>query len=246
MPTAMRRPSPALLTNVAALAIALAGAAGCASRPAATPGSAEAAPAPDAPLATLAGERIVVAPAQRVRDAGALGWMAEVRSPRDYLASLDDEIAYALDDRGVGRGWVMPKDVARSARRNPTFAADPYALGVAPLLPSARRPRGGEPLAEPLASQLRAIVALGDARYVLVPVELRFERVPARASSAGSTAPTAPAGAPGRAVLHLALVDARASQVRWAGDVASDTASRFSPALAAGVAGRVADLVAPR
>ncbi|MFL5577342.1 MAG: hypothetical protein ACJ79S_15395 [Gemmatimonadaceae bacterium] len=238
---------PALHPKVVALAIALAGAAGCASRPAAAPASGDGSrPAPAAaPLAAVAGERIVLVPAQRLRDAGALGWLAEAGSPATYLANLDDEIAFALADRGVGRGWVMPRDVVRSARRNPTFATDPHALGVAPLLPGARAPRGGEPLAEPLASELRTVVALGDARYVLVPVELRFERVAAPASAGGITAPGA-AAASGRAILRLALVDARAAKVRWSGDVASDPAPRLSPALAAGVAGRVADLVAPR
>jgi hypothetical protein len=103
-----------------------------------------------------------------------------------------------------------------------------------------------EPLAEPLATQLRTIVALGDARYVLVPVEVRLERAPAPSSSAGVTAPGPASAGPGRAVLRLALVDARASQVRWSGDVASDTASALTTALAAGLAGRVADLVAQR
>jgi hypothetical protein len=231
--------------KVAALAIALAGAGGCASRPAAPAGADGARPAA-APLAALAGERIVLVPTQRLRDAGSLGWTAEVGAPREYLAQLDDAILSALGERGVAQGWVTPKDVARSARRNPTFATDPYALGVAPLLPTSRAPRGGELLPEPLASQLRAIVALGDARYVLVPVELRFERVPARASSAGVTAPGSPPADVGRAVLHLALVDARASEVRWAGDVTGEGATRVSPAVAAGVAARVADLVAPR
>ena len=85
---------------------------------------------------------------------------------------------------------------------------------------------------EPLAGQLRSLVALNDARYVLVPAELRFERA---AQSAGAA----------RAVLRVTVVDARMSRVRWAGDVASDTVSAFSPALAAGVAARLADLVAP-
>jgi hypothetical protein len=162
--------------------------------------------------------------------------LAAVSSPREYLATLDAEIAAALAERGVGTGWVMPADIVRSARRNPTYSTDPYALTVAVLEPGHKAPARDAPLSEPLASQLRTITALGDARYVLVPVELRFERL----SGAGVDTTA------GHAVLRLALVDARASQVRWLGDVPSDPSSAFSPALAAGVASRLADMIAPR
>ena len=193
------------------------------------------------PLAALAAQRIVVVPTQRLREAGALGWLAQAGVPRDYLAGFDAAIAAALAERGAGGSWVMPQDVLRSARRNPTYATDPYALAVSSLEPSRRPPPRDAPLAEPLASQLRAIVALGDARYVLLPVELRFERVtpPAGAAVEGGTEG-------GRAVLRVALVDARLAQVRWAGDVASEGAAAFSPALATSVAARLADLIAPR
>ena len=233
MATPPVRPLVALL--VGALAGTFAGPAACASRPAATAATAEA-PQSAAPLAALGGERVVLVPSQRLREAGTLGWTSAAAQPREYLASLDDEIAAALAERGVGRTWVMPADVARSARRNPTYSTDPYALAVGPLEPGRRAPPRDAPLAEPLASELRAIVALGDARYVIVPVELRFERL----SGAGADTTA------GRAVLRVALVDARASQVRWLGEVASDPAPAFSLALAAGVASRLADLIAPR
>jgi hypothetical protein len=96
------------------------------------------------------------------------------------------------------------------------------------------RPRGQRrqlpaPLGEPLATQLRAVVALNDARYAILPVEVRFER-------AGEGA--------GRAVLHVALIDARRSEVVWLTDVASDAAATLSPALAASLGAHFADLVA--
>lgn len=226
----MRRlPTPLFAALVAG---ALGGALACASRGAASAAAAsERTAAP--PLAMLAGQRIVVVPVQRLREVGTLGWATEAGPPRTFLGRIDDAIAAALAERGLASSWVMPADVVRSARRSPSYATDPYALAVSPLDPSRRAPPRDTPLAEPLASQLRTITALGDARYVLVPVELRFE-------------PTGVEGRVGHAVLHVALVDARASQLRWAGDVAGDTASRFSPALAASVAGRFADLFAPR
>lgn len=227
------RPLAALL--LCALAGSPAGPLGCASGRAASPASGDAQQAA-APLALLRGERVVLVPSQRLRETGTLGWMSAVASPREYLADLDDEIAAALAERGVGSSWVMPKDVVRSARRNPTYATDPYALAVGPLEPGRRMPPRDAPLAQPLASELRAIVALGDARFVIVPVELRFERL------SGARADTTA----GHAVLRVALVDARAAQLRWTGDVSSDPSPAFSRALAASVASRLADMIAPR
>ena len=232
-PTAMRRlPTPLFAALVAG---ALGGALACASSGArsAAPTAQAAERAAPPPLAILAGQRVVVVPVQRLRELGTLGWAADAGPPRPFLGRIDDAIAAALAERGLGSTWVMPADVTRSARRNPNYATDPYALAVGALDPSRRPPPRDTPLAEPLASQLRTITALGDARYVLIPVELRFE-------------PTTGEGRAGHAVLHVALVDARASQIRWTGEIAGDSASGFSPAVASSVAGRFADLFAPR
>jgi hypothetical protein len=90
----------------------------------------------------------------------------------------------------------------------------------------------GERYGEPLSSQIRTMIALhDDARYVLLPIELRFER------DGGGTA--------GRGILRTALVDARTTEARWVGDVKGDTSSVPAAALAR-VAARLADLfVAP-
>jgi hypothetical protein len=66
---------------------------------------------------------------------------------------------------------------------------------------------------------------------VLVPVEVRFERV---AGSAGGTEG-------GRAILRATLLDARTTEARWVGDIQSDVASAPARALDS-VAGRLADL----
>ena len=51
-------------------------------------------------------------------------------------------------------------------------------------------------------------------------------------------------GSTGRAALRLVLADARTSDVRWVGQVKSDSATTFSRALPASLASRLADLVA--
>ena len=77
-----------------------------------------------------------------------------------------------------------------------------------------------------LSGQLRAFAGLFNARYALIPVELRF-------------VPDAPGG---RATIHVVVVDTRAAQLVWKGDVHGDGVRNFTPAVAAGIAGRVADL----
>jgi hypothetical protein len=56
-------------------------------------------------------------------------------------------------------------------------------------------------------------------------------------------APDASGG--GRATAHIVVVDTRAAKITWKGDVSGDVARAFTPAIAAGLAGRVADLFTP-
>jgi hypothetical protein len=181
----------------------------------------------DHPLAVFAGRPMVVLPTRFVRDGDPMGWAAAIPSAREFLASVDAEIGFALKERDLGSNWIMPEALVRSARRNAAFVADPHTLAAERLRPPIRRKI--EQLPEPLASQLRSLVALNDARYVLYPLEVRFE--PADEGK-------------GRAVLNVLVLDARLSTVMWMGDVASDPVESFSPGLAAGVANRLADLIA--
>lgn len=189
----------------------------------ASPAAASAQPAVRGVLAPLAAQPLVVLPVQGLRLTVA-GWSDKVGDPRAYLATVDDEIAFAVGERGVRARWAFAPDLARSARRNPSYATDPYAIALDPLTKAERDPDAI--IAEPLAGQLRALAGLWDARYALVPVEMRL----------------APAENGGRPVIHLVLVDVRESRVTWKGDVTGDLAREFSPAIAAGIAGRVADL----
>lgn len=182
------------------------------------------------PLSSLAAQRLVVLPVQYLREGDSLGWSTAAGSPREYLRTVDSEITFAVKERGVEGMWVFPEQVARSARRNAGYSADPYSLAAQSLRPGVRRKQ--EMLREPLATQLRSIVAFTEARYALLPVELRFEKGTVGDSAAG------------RAVLHLVLVDARRSRPVWAIEVVSEPATGFSPALAASLAEHLADLIA--
>ncbi|MGI9090790.1 MAG: hypothetical protein ACR2GG_06780 [Gemmatimonadaceae bacterium] len=183
-------------------------------------------PAPTRPLERLAAEHIVVLPVQYLVFSDSMGWSAVAPSSRKYLSALDDEISFALSERGLGTQWKFPADVARSVARNAGYAPDPHAL-------AANQVRFGVKsdawqLSEPLASQLRSLVALTDARFVMLPVEVRL-------TGGRST---------GRAMLHVVVIDARRSQIQWSGDVVGTPVTKFSPAIAADLASRLADLVA--
>lgn len=177
------------------------------------------------PLAAFAVQRLIVTPTAHVRADDSLGWTMRLDGVRGVARRLDTSIAAALDARGLARRWVMPPDLARSYERNRTYAADPSRLAVeevrAPLF------KAGQRFGEPLSSQLRTMIALyEDVRFVLLPVDVRFE-------------PQAPRG--GRAVLRLVLLDPRFAESKWVADVQSATVSTPEAALNS-VAERLADL----
>ena len=181
------------------------------------------------PLAWLAGQRVVLTPVYRIREGDAMGWGAQIPRSREFLRALDSAIAGELAQRGLEKQWVYPADLARSMRASPTYTVDPNALAVEPL----RNPglaQGGK-IGDPLATQLRTIVAMHDSRMVLLPVELRFDR-----DKSGQ----------GIAVLRAVLVDARIGDVRWVGEASSDPSPTFSRALLASVASHFADLITIR
>lgn len=195
-------------------------------------GKTEEAPAPMEqplrPLAQLAAQRVIVTPAYLLVTGDALGWSTQIPRWREWLRLLDDEIATALGDRGLKSQWMYPADLVQAARINPTYAVDPYTLGVNVL----RDPnlKSGVRLGDPLATQLRTMIALqSDARAVLVPVEVKFEKL---------------ATGQGVAVLRVVLLDARLSDVRWIGTVRSDTASTLSRGVLTSLAAHFADLIA--
>jgi hypothetical protein len=195
---------------------------------AACSGAPRSAPSPsEHALSGLAAQQVAVLPTYSVRVAPELGW--QVPAATQLRQTVDADIAAAFAERGLDKVWVLPAQLAHTARLNSTYATDPYQLAEEPL----RAPRldADTRLPDPLASQIRTLVAFyPNARLVLAPVELRLERV----------SPTA-----GRGVLHLVLLDARLSNVKWTGDVASDTTASYGPVISASIAQRLVEIILP-
>ncbi|MEO8621519.1 MAG: hypothetical protein ABI625_10670 [bacterium] len=183
---------------------------------------------PMRPLSQLAAQRVILTPAYSLVSTDPLGWNAQIPKSREYLRVLDEEIANVLGERGLKSQWIYPADLVRAAKASPTYAVDPYSIGVGVLRSSGIV--SGTRLGDPLVTQLRTMIALQeDARAVLVPVELHFEK---EKSGQGS------------AVLRVALLDGRLGDVRWISSVRSDPADKLSRAVLTSLATHLADLIA--
>jgi hypothetical protein len=184
--------------------------------------------APARPLAFLAPQQVIVAPLNRLREVDALGWTQQIPRSREFMRAFDDALEAELGARGLKTRWVYPAALVRAGRSNPSYAVDPYTIAAAPLRSAEALP--GVRLADPLATQLRTMIALQEsARAVLVPVDLWFDRTPE-----GS----------GVAVLRLAMVDGRVGEIRWIGDIRSAPSNTFSRDLLTSLAAHTADLIA--
>jgi len=182
-------------------------------------------------LSRFAAQKLIVFPAQGVAAADPLGWRASAGGEKVLLASLDAGLEAALGERGLSSQWVFPPAMQRAARRNPTYVTDPATIrALGPVRAVIRKPE--DMLSEPFASQLRSLAGVSDARYAFIPLELRLEPIPNETTV--------------RAVLQVAVVDARGSRVVWAGEVAGDALPAYTPAALGSLVRRVADLVVPR
>ncbi len=219
-----------------ALAIAAATALGCAG--AATAAKEQPEPVQAMPLAAMASRPVVVLPVQYIAFSDSLSWIRDstftfastgtIPAPRpQFLTAVDDSIGAALGARGL-RSWTFAPAIVASARRNMGMTADPHSLAAERLRRQVKA--GDDPVSEPLASQIRSLVALRDARYVILPAILRFEN---RGSGA-------------RGSLLVYLIDTRTSRIAWSGQVSSDVSRKFSWTIAGSVAERLADLVVAR
>lgn len=182
-------------------------------------------PSPDAPLTQQeaaqeapprlpAGVAVVFLPLQSVGRAPADGWPGAEEGGRAVLDRFDDEVGFALGERRSTRAWVTPGRSADVARRNPMIDVDARALAFQGI-----RNQEDDPLYEPLHGQLRSLTALLDARLVVLPFGLRYERA-ARGDEATSDRPEAdPEASRGRAVLEVAIIDTRAGRLLWVGNV---------------------------
>jgi len=155
-------------------------------------------------LAWYAAQRLVLTPTARVRAADTLVLVRSAGSGRAVGRQMDDAITARLRELDLGGHWILPDAIQLAYERNRTYASDPYQLAVEPIRSSAFE--AGKKYGEPLSSQLRTMIALHeDARYVLVPIELRLET--------------------GRATLRAALLDPRTAEARWVGSIESDSAT---------------------
>jgi hypothetical protein len=210
------------LTIAGALAFAVSAAAG--NGLAAQQGKPENAKRTQPPLAPMASQHVMVLPVQMLRtDSGA--WIDASKWDK-FRRELDDSIASAIANRGIGKTWKYASDVVRIAKRNPEYVNDPYSMGVQSM--RTVNYRIGEPMPDLFNNNLRLLIGIADTRYVLLPVEIWFARK----------------GEQQIAVLKLALVDGRGGTFVWMGEVGTDPASVMSPALINTLASRVADLVA--
>lgn len=188
------------------------------------------APVPEAPLSAFASTRMIVLPVQSVQRDDSLGWVAGIGNPRGLLATTDSALEAAFRDRGLTPTWALPTDLERIAGRNPGYAAAPATIRAGDAVRVMERRRGGE-IPEPAGSQLRTLAGFHDARYAMVPVDLRFQ-------------PTV-AGR-GQPVLRVAVLDVRASRLVWMSEIAGGDAPAYSPELLGELATHFADLIVAR
>ena len=148
----------------------------------------------------FAGTRVLVLPVQR-------------REPDQ--GELDQELEYALAQRGEGISWVFPADLRSSVARNPGMGIEVDALPVQSFMVGEL-----ERIGDPLFGILYRLGALTDASYALIPVEARR-----RQADQGV-----------RIELTAALVELRGGYVLWFGVVAGGEGAEGEPYLSATVA----------
>jgi len=178
---------------------------------------------PQPPLAPMASQHVMVLPVQLLRaDSGA--WVDQTKWEK-FRRELDDSIGAAIAARGIGKTWKYAADVARIAKRNPEYVNDVYSMGAQPM--RIVKFKIGDPIPDLFNNNLRFLIGIADTRFALLPVEIWFVRK----------------GDQQIAALKLAMVDGRAGTFVWLGEVGSDPATAYSPAVINTIAARVADLV---
>ncbi len=180
---------------------------------------------PPPPLSPMASQHVMVVPVQTLRaDSGA--WVGPGNWEK-FRRELDDSIGSIVAARGVGKAWKYAADIARIAKRNPDYVNDPYSMGVQAM--RAVLFKIGDPLPQPFVSNLRPLVALGDARYALVPIEVYFARK----------------GDQQIAVMKLGMADGQGGTIVWLGEVGTDpeSAATLPTGLINTLATRVANLI---
>jgi hypothetical protein len=159
---------------------------------------------PTNPLVGMAGRQLLIFPAQYLAVANPGGGWDIMPGGPDLLPILDEEIADVFRRRGIRSNWTFGNDVTVMAARNANLTGNPRQLSVQGI----RHVRAGDtPLPEPLAGEIRGIVALTSARFAVLPLEVHLDT---RASERNGS-------------VRILLVDARTARVVWADDVVAST-----------------------
>ena len=134
--------------------------------------------------------------------------------------NADAELAFGLQSRGEGVGWILPGALQRAMERSPGLGVRIRGLPVGMFLTSEVRRVG-----DPLYGDIRRLGELVDARVALIPVRLW----------AGAGEET-----PGAARLAATLIDVRTGRVVWFGVVEGDPHAPADPRLLASAADALA------
>ncbi|MFW6192639.1 MAG: hypothetical protein ACOC83_04050, partial [Gemmatimonadota bacterium] len=156
------------------------------------------------------------------------------------LDRFDDEVGFALGERRSTRAWVTPGRVAEVADRNPMMDVDARALAFQGI-----RNQEDDPLYEPLHGQLRSLTALLDARLVVLPFGLRYERGASGDDAASDRSEGDPEASRGRPALEVAIVDTRAGRLLWVGNVEGAPADPGASGMLTELADRLVRQLAP-
>ena len=160
-------------------------------------------PPPTLPLPTagLAGERVAFYPLTIVAAEDSLHWDSLVANRRATLTRAESVIVTLTLNRAPEVNWIPPDTLRKAARRAIGIATDPDKMGSAVL-----RDEKLDLVPSPLATQLRALTALADSRYALVPAALVYKKK--------KPMPEAPLLV-ATAELSIAMVDVRKNQIVW-------------------------------
>jgi hypothetical protein len=181
-------------------------------------------------LAVYASQRMMVLPAQAIRPGDVLGWASDVANHARLLSQLDSTLSTEFRGRGLSPQWATAGDLDRIARRNPVHVTRLADIRAGAAVRALERSRDDD-IPEPTASQLRVLAGFHEARYALVPTEVRFER--------GEFADA------GRALLRVGILDVRGSSLVFIGDIVGPDAGDATTALV-NLGRRFADLIVTR
>jgi hypothetical protein len=132
------------------------------------------------------------------------------------VPGLDEEIAFWLRETTPRVDWVFPEAIQRALERSPSIGVRLDALAVSSFHRAEVRNIG-----DPLFGDLRALNALVDARYAVIPVAAAFV-----GDGTGG----------GRVEMNVALIDTVGGRVLWFGAVAGEPGAAGAPEVNASAA----------